>query len=170
LQQVGIKAVLHETQQEINRGKVTGEKRRKEVQTKKTHDLYTKNKGVAGIVQQQANLFLDRQQRDEVALAEESKEWNVVEAKLKAKSELYDKMGKSIYIIFPIVLILPVRAGDYNNEEDERGPLIDFERKNWDLDTNPTNRTMYTEDMKMEEERRTWEKQADEGWSCYNRY
>jgi len=134
--QLGIKAVLHETQQEVQRAKITGEKKRKEVQTKKTQDLYTnRNRGVS-----------DRAKRDEEALLEDSKEWSTIEAKLRAKSELYDKM---------------VSGGTYNSSDDERGPLVDFEKKSWELDTSPTN-SLLSEDMKMEQARRTWEKQADE--------
>lgn len=48
------------------------------------------------------------------------------------------------------------------NYDDDKGYLVDFEKKNWDLDIDEGGELL-SEDMKIEAQRRRWEQEAEKG-------
>jgi hypothetical protein len=65
-----------------------------------------------------------------------------------------------------------VKAGTLQDDsDDERGYLVDFEKKSWEddqLETNPSKVSMFSADMDMEERRRNWEREQQKGNDKYD--
>jgi len=142
---VDLKSVLATTEQDTKRFKASGEKIPKANITKKTQELYSQNKGVQ-----------QRAQRDEDVDTEQDKSWDVAEAKLRAKADLYNNMvrGESL---------------QPDDDSEEGTYLVDFEQKNWETredeqyDHNPK---MFSYDMDREDERKRWENSAHDEWKA----
>lgn len=56
---------------------------------------------------------------------------------------------------------------DYDDYDDDRNYLVDFERRNQELETDPSRASMMSSDMRMEQERRDWERESELGISKY---
>jgi hypothetical protein len=100
---------------------------------------------------------------DEEAYQQDEKSWDVAEARLKAKSQLYDKMSILHYKLY-CGLLGSVRGEvtrSYDDDDEDKSTyLVDFENKSWqerDDQDNYHTPSMRSYDMDQEEERRKWE-------------
>lgn len=136
---VGLKAVLFQREQEAKRFKVTGEARPR-TRKKAKETVWTKqNKGLA-----------ERSRRDEEALRAEQKTAVDVEAKLQEKARLYEQFV----------------SGGVAEDPEEGKFLVDFQQKSWSepqaADNDEDGGEFYHEDIQREEDRKRWERNAQQ--------
>eukprot|EP01114_Cavostelium_apophysatum_P017255 TRINITY_DN5083_c0_g1_i1.p1 TRINITY_DN5083_c0_g1~~TRINITY_DN5083_c0_g1_i1.p1 ORF type:complete len:222 (+),score=57.37 TRINITY_DN5083_c0_g1_i1:85-750(+) len=131
---IGLKAEMAKTEQEQKRAKLTGEKVAKPL-SKKTKDLYTgkaQNKGVE-----------ERNRRDVASQKADAKDWEAAEAKLREKSELYERMVRG-----------EVMEPTFKDPDDDRSYMVDFQAKSY---SDPQSSSMRPRESDEDERRQKWE-------------